>query len=178
MKRLYRAQATIVVYFLAEDGAENDEVDTYLCEEATYTDDWEPVIRAVASPRDVDPGFGDTLPWGLNDGEPELTCAEWLAAHPEALPAVEPATPWRTKRAAPPEPIAPEPGALVWNRLTWDLTVATDSPIVKGTKIAASHVAALVRDGWPWADILRAHPELSEEDVRQCMAYEGREAIA
>jgi uncharacterized protein (DUF433 family) len=28
-----------------------------------------------------------------------------------------------------------------------------------------------VVDGWTWADILRAHPELTEEDVRACLAY-------
>lgn len=66
------------------------------------------------------------------------------------------------------------------DRLVFDFDVSDISPVVKGTWITVSHVVSLIVDGWTWADILRAHPELTEEDVRTCLAYavaqEGEEA--
>ena len=49
--------------------------------------------------------------------------------------------------------------------------VSETSPVVKGTWITVSHVVSLIVDGYTWADILRSHPELSEDDVRVCVAY-------
>jgi uncharacterized protein (DUF433 family) len=34
-----------------------------------------------------------------------------------------------------------------------------------------SHVVSLIVDGWTWSNILRTHPELTEEDIRTCLAY-------
>jgi uncharacterized protein (DUF433 family) len=57
------------------------------------------------------------------------------------------------------------------DRLILDPGVSTTSPVVKGTWITVSHVLSLIVDGWAWSDILRTHPELTEEDIRTCLAY-------
>lgn len=57
------------------------------------------------------------------------------------------------------------------DRLTFDPEVSDTSPIIKGTWVTAGQVVALIVDGWSWADILRAHPELSEDDIRACLSY-------
>ncbi len=62
--------------------------------------------------------------------------------------------------------------APLWrDRLVYDFDVSDLSPVVKGTWITVSHVVSLIVDGATWADILRSHPELSEADIRMCVAY-------
>lgn len=56
-------------------------------------------------------------------------------------------------------------------RLTFDPAVCETSPVVRGTWVTASQVVSRIVDGWTWADILRAHPELTEADIRACLAY-------
>ncbi len=72
------------------------------------------------------------------------------------------------------EPTTPEPTAIDarWrNRLLLDPEVSDVSPVIRGTWITVSHLVSLVVDGWSWADILRAHPELIEDDIRACLAW-------
>jgi uncharacterized protein (DUF433 family) len=57
------------------------------------------------------------------------------------------------------------------DRLVFDVEVSDHSPVVKGTWITVSQVVSLILDGWSWSDILRAHPELAEDDIRVCLAY-------
>ncbi len=57
------------------------------------------------------------------------------------------------------------------DRLVYDFDVSDISPVVKGTWITVGHVVSLIVDGSTWADILRSHPELTEDDIRICMAY-------
>ena len=80
-------------------------------------------------------------------------------------------------------PVVPEPEAEplaenteddvpIWrDRLMYDFEVSDHSPVIKGTWITVSHVVSLIIDGATWADILRAHPELIEADLRMCVAY-------
>jgi hypothetical protein len=56
-------------------------------------------------------------------------------------------------------------------RLAWDLNVSEDSPVIRGTWVTVSQVVSLIVDGWAWSDILRTHPELTEDDIRTCLAY-------
>ena len=56
-------------------------------------------------------------------------------------------------------------------RLVFDANVSDSSPVVKGTWVTVSHVVTLIVDGWSWSDILRTHPELTEADIRVCLAY-------
>jgi uncharacterized protein (DUF433 family) len=64
------------------------------------------------------------------------------------------------------------PAAPRWqDRLVFDFSVSETSPVVKGTWVTVRHVVSLIVDGWAWSDILRTHPELTEDDVRTCLAY-------
>ena len=67
---------------------------------------------------------------------------------------------------------AEEPEPPIWRgRLIYDFDVSDHSPVIKGTWITVSHVVSLIVDGATWADILRTHPELCEQDIRLCVAY-------
>jgi uncharacterized protein (DUF433 family) len=57
------------------------------------------------------------------------------------------------------------------DRLVFDFNVSEASPVVKGTWVTVSHVVSLIVDGWTWGDILRTHPELTEDDIRVCLSY-------
>ena len=57
------------------------------------------------------------------------------------------------------------------DRLVFDFDVSDASPVVKGTWVTVGHVVSLIVDGWSWSDVLRTHPELTEDDVRTCLAY-------
>lgn len=65
----------------------------------------------------------------------------------------------------------PLPAASWRERLVIDPEVSDASPVVRGTWITVAHVVSLIVDGWSWADILRDHPELTEDDIRACLAY-------
>src|SRR5438270_136261 len=61
---------------------------------------------------------------------------------------------------------------LVWrDRLILDTTGREATPVVKGTWVTVAQVVSFVVDGWSWSDILRTHPELTEADIRACLAY-------
>jgi uncharacterized protein (DUF433 family) len=64
---------------------------------------------------------------------------------------------------------APQPR---WqDRLVFDKYVSDASPVVKGTWITVAQIVSLIVDGQTWADILRSHPELTEDDIRTCLSY-------
>ncbi|CAN5740417.1 hypothetical protein BH23PLA1_BH23PLA1_39540 [soil metagenome] len=57
------------------------------------------------------------------------------------------------------------------SRLIFEEQVSGTSPVVRGTWVTAGQVVTLIVDGWTWDDILRAHPELTEDDIRACLDY-------
>lgn len=62
--------------------------------------------------------------------------------------------------------------SFCWRRrLAWDDAVSEVSPIVRGTWITVGQVISRIIDGWSWAEVLRAHPELCEDDLRACLAF-------
>ena len=70
------------------------------------------------------------------------------------------------------EPIIDAEQTPRWqDQLIFDPNVSETSPVVKGTWVTVSHVVSLVVDGWTWSEILRTHPEITEDDVRTCLAY-------
>lgn len=69
------------------------------------------------------------------------------------------------------EPVPAEESPHWRDRLVFDFEVSDASPIIKGTWITVGHVISLIVDGETWADILRSHPELTEPDIRACLAY-------
>lgn len=70
------------------------------------------------------------------------------------------------------EPEADDAPLPRWqDRLVFDFSVSEDSPVVRGTWVTVAQVVSLIVDGSTWADILRSHPELTEDDLRVCLAY-------
>jgi uncharacterized protein (DUF433 family) len=57
------------------------------------------------------------------------------------------------------------------DRLVIDPEVSETTPIVRGTWVTVGCVVALLEDGWSWGDILARRPELTEDDIRACLAY-------
>lgn len=124
--------------------------------------------RAVTVP------FPDPGAVSLNDPDRQARCVPYHVeglgtedADADALPDVPTSEP-------------PRPDDGQWRtRLMFDPDVSDLSPVVRGTWITASHLVTLIVDGWSWADILRAHPELTEEDIRACVCYtiEQEEAL-
>jgi len=70
-----------------------------------------------------------------------------------------------------PIPVDDSPLPRWQDRLVFDANVSDESPVVKGTWVTVSQIVTLVVDGFTWADILRSHPELSEDDIRLCLSY-------
>jgi len=71
-----------------------------------------------------------------------------------------------------PQPSAPYVPSSSWMmNLVFDPDVSDTSPVVRDTWVTAAHVVSLVVDGWTWSDILRTHPEITENDLRACLAY-------
>ncbi|WP_206352081.1 DUF433 domain-containing protein [Tautonia rosea] len=61
---------------------------------------------------------------------------------------------------------------LPWrDRLIFDEQVSEESPVVRGTWITAGQVVSMIVDGWSWDDILKNYPELTEADLRACLAF-------
>lgn len=101
-----------------------------------------------------------------------------IAAPPDSSDANSPAPDHRPDclDVEPPHPEEDEDDPGSWRgRLSLDLNISEDSPVVRGTWITVNHIISLVVDGWTWTDILRSHPELNEDDLRACLAYHVQE---
>ena len=67
--------------------------------------------------------------------------------------------------------------AMEWrDRITANPAVLVGKPVIKGTRLAVEFVLDLLATGWSHADLLANYPNLSEDDIRACIAY-AREII-
>ena len=57
------------------------------------------------------------------------------------------------------------------DRISVDPTVLVGKPVVKGTRVAVELVADLLAQGWTQEQILDSYPNLTDEDIRACLAY-------
>jgi uncharacterized protein (DUF433 family) len=100
------------------------------------------------------------IPYDNQDEDSDVMSNEWPVVPcdgPDDYPAI---------------PDAPVEEVPSWHdRLVYDFDISDISPVVKGTWVTVSHVVSLIVDGWTWSDILRSHPELTEDDIRTCVAY-------
>ena len=56
------------------------------------------------------------------------------------------------------------------DRIVQDPNVMVGKPVIKGTRIPVERVLQHLEEN-DWADLFAAFPELTEEDVRACLAY-------
>ncbi len=55
-------------------------------------------------------------------------------------------------------------------RIEVNPNVLSGKPVIRGTRIPVSLILNLLANGYEVADVLRAYPELTEEDVRAAIA--------
>jgi len=56
-------------------------------------------------------------------------------------------------------------------RIVVDPQILTGKPVVRGTRISVELVVDLIAAGWSREQILASYPDLSEDDIRACLAY-------
>jgi uncharacterized protein (DUF433 family) len=57
------------------------------------------------------------------------------------------------------------------DRITIDPNICLGQPTVRGMRITVSTILKMLGSGHSTAEVLRAYPELEEEDVRQTLRY-------
>lgn len=57
------------------------------------------------------------------------------------------------------------------SHLKKEALIGDGTPLIKGTLISAGRVIGHIVEGWSWSEILAIYPELSESDIRECLAY-------
>ena len=56
-------------------------------------------------------------------------------------------------------------------RLVLDPAILAGKPVVRGTRLSVEFVIGLLAEGWREADVLRAYPALTHEDIAACLGY-------
>jgi uncharacterized protein (DUF433 family) len=56
-------------------------------------------------------------------------------------------------------------------RISIDPTICFGKPCIRGHRIWVSLILDLLADGMTVADVLREYPQLTEDDIRACIAY-------
>ncbi|MGH9186483.1 MAG: DUF433 domain-containing protein [Acidimicrobiales bacterium] len=62
-------------------------------------------------------------------------------------------------------------------RIVIDPAVCFGKPRIRGTRIWVGLVLGLMADGMTTEEILAEHPQLSEADIRACLAYGAHLAV-
>ncbi len=52
-----------------------------------------------------------------------------------------------------------------------DPRVCAGKPVIRGTRIPVAVLVSELAEGRAWDDVIRGHPELSEEDIRAALEY-------
>jgi uncharacterized protein (DUF433 family) len=63
------------------------------------------------------------------------------------------------------------------DRIAVDSKILAGKPIVRGTRISVEFVVDLLAAGWSHAQILANYPQLTEGDIRACLAYASSRGI-
>ncbi len=63
------------------------------------------------------------------------------------------------------------------DRIDIDPQICFGKPRVKGTRIWVGLVLGLMADGMTAAEILHEYPQLTDEDLRACLAYGAQLAV-
>ena len=56
-------------------------------------------------------------------------------------------------------------------RISTDPAVTMGKPCIKGTRIMIEHILRKLSTGRSFAEVLEAHPQLTEDDLRAALAF-------
>ncbi len=59
------------------------------------------------------------------------------------------------------------------DRIVIDPQVLIGKPTIRGSRISVEFVVELLAAGWREEQVLESYPNLSEQDIRACLAYAG-----
>jgi uncharacterized protein (DUF433 family) len=59
----------------------------------------------------------------------------------------------------------------MWERITFDPRVMGGRACIRGLRITVAHVINLLANGMSFADVVKEHPDLQEEDLREALHY-------
>jgi len=63
---------------------------------------------------------------------------------------------------------------MTWQeRIEINPEILTGKPIIKGTRISVEHIIDLLAGGWSFEEIVENYPNVTQEDIRACLAYAG-----
>ena len=57
------------------------------------------------------------------------------------------------------------------SRLELNPNVSETSPCIRGTWVTGRMIVCGITEGFTWSDVLRMHPEITEDDIRAALAY-------
>jgi uncharacterized protein (DUF433 family) len=57
------------------------------------------------------------------------------------------------------------------DRITVNPEVMGGKPVVRGTRVTVERVLSLLAQGLPMPELLKEYPQLTDQDVRACLAY-------
>lgn len=109
----------------------------------------------------------DHDPWS----EPAMQAEESLCMTLSTLKSLRPDVAVFASTDDSPSKLDDEWGDAWRDRLIMDPDISAESPVVRGTWITVDQVISRIVDGWTWDDLLRAHPELTKDDIRACLAF-------
>ncbi len=62
-------------------------------------------------------------------------------------------------------------------RIITNPRVMVGKPVIKGTRITVEHILRKLAAGWSHQELLMAHPQLTEGDIRAALAF-GADQVA
>jgi uncharacterized protein (DUF433 family) len=57
------------------------------------------------------------------------------------------------------------------DRIVVNPTILVGKPVIKGTRMAVEFLLDLMAEGWPTEQILRNHPQLTDDDLQAALHY-------
>jgi uncharacterized protein (DUF433 family) len=59
------------------------------------------------------------------------------------------------------------------SRIVVDPKILVGKPVIRGTRISVEFIINLLAAGWSHGQVLESYPQISEDDIRACLAYAG-----
>jgi uncharacterized protein (DUF433 family) len=59
------------------------------------------------------------------------------------------------------------------SRIVVDPKILVGKPVIRGTRLSVEFLMELLAAGWSHEQVRESYPQVSEEDIRACLAYAG-----